>query len=149
MMEDQLNKVEAEKQACPSCGRGFIPESFSKHVKICKKVFVNKRKAFNSQKHRVIDSEHASLLKRKEMDDKKFKGKVGQGMGLVDKKKGKWKKQSEEFRAIMKANRQMGNNMSNVGSYGRFASKYICLIFKILTPISMEEDKQKCQIKVI
>ena len=33
---------------CPTCGRSFNEVAFSKHVKICKKVFVNKRKEFNA-----------------------------------------------------------------------------------------------------
>jgi hypothetical protein len=32
---------------CPDCGRKFNQQALQKHRKICKKVFVEKRKAFN------------------------------------------------------------------------------------------------------
>ena len=33
-----------EQIECPDCGRRFNPGPFEKHVKICKKVFMDKRK---------------------------------------------------------------------------------------------------------
>jgi hypothetical protein len=60
------------------------------------------------KKQRVIDSEHAMMLKHKEFEDKK-KSKTGinnlNNQNTKQAKKNKWKKQSEEFRAILKANR--------------------------------------------
>lgn len=38
---------------CPTCSRRFNPAPFEKHVKICEKVFVEKRKAFDSSKMRI------------------------------------------------------------------------------------------------
>ena len=38
----------SDLRECPTCGRSFNDEAYPKHVKICKKVFVNKRKEFNS-----------------------------------------------------------------------------------------------------
>jgi hypothetical protein len=92
---------------------------------VCKKVFVNKRKAFDTKKQRVIDSEHAALLRRGEMEEKKSKNKVG-AVGLGNKnapvnsnKKPKWQKQSEELRAILRANQTtndfgVGNKLGNM-----------------------------------
>jgi hypothetical protein len=61
------------------------------------------------KKQRIIDSEHASLLKYKELEDKKMSKKGGNinsnQMNQQMTKKQKWKKQSEEFRAILKNNR--------------------------------------------
>ena len=37
---------------CPTCGRKFASEALQKHKKICKKVFVNKRKVFDIKKIR-------------------------------------------------------------------------------------------------
>jgi hypothetical protein len=54
-------------------------------------------------KKRIIDSEHAMMLKHKEFEDKK-KAKMGI-KEANNQKKQKWKKQSEEFRAIMRANK--------------------------------------------
>ncbi|CAK1555639.1 unnamed protein product [Leptosia nina] len=37
---------------CPVCGRTFVPQSLSKHVKICEKMTVKKRKTFDSSRQR-------------------------------------------------------------------------------------------------
>ncbi|CAH4029981.1 unnamed protein product [Pieris brassicae] len=37
---------------CPICGRTFVPQSLSKHVKICEKMTVKKRKTFDSSRQR-------------------------------------------------------------------------------------------------
>lgn len=97
-----------ERIECQGCGRKFVPEAYAKHGKVCKKVFQTKRKAFDVKKQRILDSEHAAILRQKEFEEKK-KGKVGMGLNNnnnknIPTKKSKWKKQSEEFRAIMKAN---------------------------------------------
>jgi hypothetical protein len=102
-MEDEDDGPRVE---CSGCGRKFNQLAHSKHAKICKKVFQSKRKAFDSQKKRIIDSEHASLLKHKEMMEKKMGGK----MNLKPPKKNKWKQQSEEFRAVMRQNRGLTIN---------------------------------------
>lgn len=70
-----------------------------------------KRKTFDSKKKRIIDSEHASILKQKEFEEKK-KAKLGMKEQATSKKQ-KWKRQSEEFRAILKANIQPIQEYSN------------------------------------
>lgn len=50
-------------QKCPNCGRNFNEVSYSKHVRICKKVFSQKRKVYDSSKHRIEGTEMASYLK--------------------------------------------------------------------------------------
>lgn len=37
---------------CPVCGRTFVPQSLSKHVKICEKMTIKKRKTFDSSRQR-------------------------------------------------------------------------------------------------
>ncbi|XP_050348035.1 uncharacterized protein LOC126771912 isoform X6 [Nymphalis io] len=37
---------------CPVCGRTFVPQSLAKHVKICEKMTVKKRKTFDSSRQR-------------------------------------------------------------------------------------------------
>lgn len=49
---------------CNTCGRKFNESAYEKHSRICVKVFVNKRKAFNSKDKRIIDEEQAQLMKR-------------------------------------------------------------------------------------
>lgn len=42
-----------EQRECPDCGRKFNPIPYEKHVKICKKVFLQKRKVYDSTKKRL------------------------------------------------------------------------------------------------
>ena len=65
---------EMDLTPCPSCQRNFNPEAYDKHVRICNKVFQQKRKEFNSQAHRIVNNEHKQILmqaKRKGDDTKK------------------------------------------------------------------------------
>jgi uncharacterized C2H2 Zn-finger protein len=56
---------------CPDCGRKFGPIPYEKHVKICAKVFMQKRKVFDSKKMRVADNpELVQMLKKKEKEEK-------------------------------------------------------------------------------
>ena len=43
---------EGDREECPSCGRKFASEALDRHIKICKKVFVQKRKVFDTKKVR-------------------------------------------------------------------------------------------------
>ncbi|KAM3146134.1 Zinc finger C2HC domain-containing protein 1A [Paramecium bursaria] len=82
-------------EECPEgCGRNFKPDALEKHVKVCKKVFQSKRKEFNSKAHRQIAQEQAKLEKQGLQKDK-----------IIQQKKAdpKWKKQSEQFRNMLKA----------------------------------------------
>ena len=81
---------------CPDCGRRFVQAVYNRHIKICKKVFQSKRKAFDTKKQRFRDEEQARLAKSGEYREK---------IELKKKKKKnepKWKKQSEELRQIAK-----------------------------------------------
>ncbi len=75
-------------------------------------------KPFDTKKQRVIDSEHAMMLKHKEFEDKKMtkKGVNSVQNTQVNKqaKKNKWKKQSEEFRAILRANQTTTNDFGGI-----------------------------------
>lgn len=44
---------DGEQLECPDCGRKFNPIPYEKHIKICKKVFLQKRKVFDSTKMRL------------------------------------------------------------------------------------------------
>ncbi len=82
---------------CPHCGRKFVANALAKHTKICQKVFQKKRKAFNTQKQRIIDGEHASLMRQGQMMEKKMaKSNQNNNKGGIP----KWKLQSMEFRQI-------------------------------------------------
>ena len=81
---------------CPHCGRKFVANALAKHTKICQKVFQKKRKAFNTQKQRIIDGEHASLMRQGQMMEKKMAKTNQKNKGGIP----KWKLQSMEFRQI-------------------------------------------------
>ncbi len=50
--QDGADVEDGERIECPTCGRKFIEEALMKHKKICKKVFVQKRKVFDVKKVR-------------------------------------------------------------------------------------------------
>ena len=83
-----------------------------KHAKVCKKVFATKRKAFDIKKKR-LDGEAAAILKYKEIEERK-KGKFGNNNNNQKPKGAKWKKQSEEFRAILRAGRTVSTMPSKI-----------------------------------
>ena len=105
---DQIQNVSLPTTPCPHCGRSFNSNAFSKHIKICEKVFLQKRKAFNAQQYRFTDSEQASLMKKGAMKEK---------MNPLSKKKNsedipKWKLQSMQFRAMFASEKNKANNQN-------------------------------------
>lgn len=110
--DDDGNDESNELNECPDCGRKFNDIAFPKHTRVCKKVFGEKRKAFDVRKQR-LEGEALQLLKKKEKEEKK-KGKggtaaksaeetpLGGGGGAAP----KWKNQSEALREAMKAVRE-------------------------------------------
>lgn len=58
---------------CGSCGRSFNQEALAKHSKICKKVFVAKRKEFNSQQTRIVSQEQVKNLRKVNKEIEKSK----------------------------------------------------------------------------
>lgn len=48
---------------CKDCGRKFNEKTIARHEKICKKVFGQKRKVFNSAKQRIVSKEQVQILK--------------------------------------------------------------------------------------
>ena len=86
-----------------------------KHSKICKKVFFGKRKAFDSKKKRIIDSEHAMTLKYSKFDQKMTQ----------NSKKRDWKQESENFRMGLKEARNYEVKINNPKSSYGTSSKII------------------------
>ena len=61
-----------EQKECPDCGRRFNPLPYARHVKICAKVFVSKRKVFDSKMMRIQDNpELVKILKQTAAKGKK------------------------------------------------------------------------------
>jgi len=97
----------SELHQCDECDRKFRREAFIKHVKICKKVFVEKRKTFDSKKARLTD-EQQQLAQKQEWNDQsniKIKSNISKKPQGYDekplKKIPKWKMQSEQFRKAL------------------------------------------------
>jgi hypothetical protein len=51
-----------ERQECDHCGRRFEEEAYLKHIGVCEKVFIKRRKEFNAQNQRTVDEEHQKFL---------------------------------------------------------------------------------------
>ncbi|EAR95371.1 A C2HC-type zinc-finger protein (macronuclear) [Tetrahymena thermophila SB210] len=107
-IQDNLDNLEE----CPEgCGRRFAPEALEKHAKICKKVFQQKRKKFDTKKQRINDEEHEQILQQAQMEEKmrnqyasKNKQPAKTNTQQQD-KKSKWRMQSEQFRAVLRSNK--------------------------------------------
>jgi len=90
--------------ACPDCGRKFNQDSIDRHMKICKKVFSQKRKQFNSAANRLGDLENASeLIANAQKIGKRKDPRQNPAKGSNSKPVPEWKKQSLEFRAAILA----------------------------------------------
>ncbi len=101
---------------CECCGRSFNQQAYSKHAKVCAKVFATKRKVFNAAEARVQGTEAAKFF-----DAKRGAAKGGAApsragpsaaaaAAAAAKKPGgmaKWKAQSEQLRAAMRNNRML------------------------------------------
>ena len=55
--------VQQDLRECKDCGRAFNEKAIDKHEKICKRVFGQKRKVFNSAKQRIVSKEQIVLSK--------------------------------------------------------------------------------------
>jgi len=128
-----------ELMECPDCGRKFNSGPYEKHVKICAKVFMKKRKVFDSQKHRIADNpELVKILKQNnkqvrgppkkpptgaakppmnnfEETPKRMAGGMNKQLAEDDSasKASKWKQQSQSFREAMKAARQVSQAIAS------------------------------------
>ena len=58
--------IPAELQQCPHCSRSFNERAFNKHTRICKNVFVDKRKTFDSRKKRIEGTELAGYYNNRQ-----------------------------------------------------------------------------------
>jgi hypothetical protein len=95
----------AQRQ-CPTCSRKFNPQPYEKHVKVCAKVFLQRRTAFDTSKQRAEGTELAEVQRHARAPEKKKKKAAGGGGGgEAASKKAKWKAESEMFRAAMRAGR--------------------------------------------
>eukprot|EP00927_Polykrikos_kofoidii_P030495 TRINITY_DN26204_c0_g1_i2.p1 TRINITY_DN26204_c0_g1~~TRINITY_DN26204_c0_g1_i2.p1 ORF type:complete len:390 (+),score=84.56 TRINITY_DN26204_c0_g1_i2:500-1669(+) len=116
---DEQGGDDVELVKCDDCGRKFAPDRLEKHQKICRKVFMEKRKKFDSAANRLDHFENAQeLIHGAKKIEHEVKAKEAQAEvpakgldknGGAGAKEGKekpmpaWKKKSLEFRAAMLA----------------------------------------------
>jgi len=95
---------------CEDCGRSFNQESIDRHRKICKKVFQQKRKKFDSAANRLGQLENAGQLinnaKRIEQEAERVREEAARGNDKEEapqqqKPLKKWEIQSLQFRQAM------------------------------------------------
>jgi len=92
---DAIQEESIERVACPQCNRKFAVEALHKHTKICKKVFCQKRKAFDTTSQRMDEE---ALKSANNNDDKQAA--IDAALKI---KKEKWKNQSVSLREAIKA----------------------------------------------
>jgi len=109
--EPEIPDDATDLHECNGCGRKFREEALQKHAKACKKVFQSKRKAFDTKKKRIIDSEHAAILRQAEYEEK---SNTNTKLQQIKNKKNNWKKKSEMLRNVAAVNKTgsefMGKN---------------------------------------
>lgn len=116
LTNDAFDEGPVELVKCEGCGRNFKEEALERHAKICKKVFLQKRKAFDSAANRLGELENAGeLIKNAKKIEKEVEQKtkeVGRTSPKAEEVTSKkpvpaWKKKSLEFRAAMLAGKAM------------------------------------------
>merc|ERR1711933_445242 len=96
---------------CQECGRKFKAESLEKHLRVCKKVFQQKRKQFDSAANRLGDLENAGQLIAKAKNISQAKGQPKHD--TKSKKVPEWQKKSLAFRqAILAAKAADGDKLA-------------------------------------
>lgn len=103
---------------CDDCGRNFNENALEKHIKICKKVFLQKRNKFDSKQSRQTEEQIDIENKNKNSNYNKKSKKMNKEVTIEEKplkKIPKWKLQSEQFRRAMTNGR--GPSKSSMGQY--------------------------------
>ena len=114
MPPTMFNDGPVQLEPCPTCGRKFKIDSLEKHIRICDKVFNQKRKQFNMKDQRKTDELIQMESQGGKMNEftkpfKVRKGRVGASTAAPETeakppaKIPKWKQQSMQFRQAMAA----------------------------------------------
>jgi len=115
--EDDNGEEAGELVKCEDCGRSFNADRIEKHMKVCKKVFQQKRAKFNSAANRLGEFEEKDQLihnaKKIEAEkEKKQKEEPAKQDSKPDagKPMPKWKRQSLEFQLnVLKQKAEQGD----------------------------------------
>lgn len=108
---DESYKENINLKECNDCKRKFNEEVYDKHIKICKNVFIKKRKSYNIKEKRVINDEHKEILNN--ANRKQNKSKVKE-KDVIKTAKKNWKAKSEMFRMAIKVDdNKIKNNIND------------------------------------
>ena len=99
---------------CAICARTFAPQSLEKHIKICEKTVIKKRKPFDSAKQRIQGTELEEFLPKQENKRSYQEERIG-------KSKSTWKQTHDEFLRAIRAAR--GESVSFFKIYIQFINK--------------------------
>jgi hypothetical protein len=104
-----------ERVECPDCQRRFAPHSFPKHAKICAKVFMQKRKKFDSAKMRLSEFDELNdptarkrLVKKTGSSNTQSAAHAQQSSSHAG-----WKEKSNAFREAMRAAREVSKALAD------------------------------------
>merc|ERR1719334_1341734 len=98
--------VTVDRVPCSQCGRKFSEKALQRHMKVCKKVFCQKRKAFNMKNQRADDEAlKAARNKNPEIEEQLRRKKEAA--------KKKWKAQSAMLRNAVRSSKQIDQAMKN------------------------------------
>jgi len=95
-----------ERVQCHQCGRKFSQSALTRHMKICKKVFGQKRKAFNMKQQRADDE----MLKAQSTTNPEIERELKRKKEAAKKK---WKAQSAMLRNAVRSSKQIDQAMKN------------------------------------
>ena len=95
-----------ERVQCHQCGRKFSQSALARHMKICKKVFGQKRKAFNMKKQRGDDEAMKAARNKNPEIEAELKRKK-------EAAKKKWKAQSAMLRNAVRSSKQIDQAMKD------------------------------------
>jgi hypothetical protein len=106
----EQNNVPAVMVKCPHCGRQFSEEAFAHHAHVCKSVFGQRRKPYDSSEHRIVGTDMEMFA------PKKLFGKIAMTAGgdedgigsrnSMSKSEARWRSQSVAFREAIRTARE-------------------------------------------
>jgi DNA-directed RNA polymerase subunit RPC12/RpoP len=103
--EDEMGGGDVDRMPCKVCGRKFVAASLARHMKVCEKVFVKKRKPMQVQ--RLSEEAQAELKELKRQNARNPRAKAASLLPPKDENAvPKWKIERAQLREALKAGRE-------------------------------------------
>ena len=106
--EEEEEGEQGERTPCDLCGRKFSERALEVHSRICKKVFQQKRKAFDI-KSQIVPDEAREVIAKKGSSKRGAKAEAEMPKPPAT----KWEQKSNQLREAMKAARQYKEDIAN------------------------------------